>query len=78
MNRAIALVACWMLASGAVLGTNAALASADAVAIRAVGGAAEHLALTEIDSGHWSPITDPQQLTAAIVAGLGTEPGWNP
>ncbi|MEV6136033.1 alpha/beta fold hydrolase [Nocardia sp. NPDC051990] len=49
-----------------------------AVQTRAVEGAAEHLTFTEIDSGHWSPITDPQQLTAAIVAGFGTEPGRYP
>ncbi len=49
-----------------------------AVQTRAVEGAAEHLTFTEIDSGHWSPITDPRQLTAAIVAGFGTEPGRNP
>ncbi|WP_228000224.1 alpha/beta fold hydrolase [Nocardia australiensis] len=49
-----------------------------AVQTRAIEGTADHLAFTEIDSGHWSPITDPQQLTAAIVAGFGPEPGRNP
>ncbi|WP_158675596.1 alpha/beta fold hydrolase [Nocardia stercoris] len=46
-----------------------------AVQTRALAGAADQLTFTEIDSGHWSPVTDPEPLTAAIRAGFGADPG---
>lgn len=41
------------------------------VQTRALDGAADRMTFTGIDSGHWSPVTDPELLTAALVAGFG-------
>ncbi len=40
------------------------------VMTRAIEGAADHLTFTEIDAGHWAPITAAQQVSDAIVSGF--------
>lgn len=48
------------------------------VMTRAIEGAADHLTFTEIDSGHWAPITDAQQVADAIVGGFSPQPEGTP